>query len=84
MGDTKEKHARAKVAWTTLIKDKSEGGVGLIDLVVQTKALLGKLVVRSLQPSEAPWKILWRRKWKMWLPRQGGSWLSSAFWGFVP
>ena len=29
-----EKHARAKVAWTILIKDKSEGGVGLIHLVV--------------------------------------------------
>ena len=53
-GGTEEKHARAKVAWTTLIKDKSEGGVGLIDHVVQTKASLGKLVVRSLQQPEPP------------------------------
>ena len=83
-GAIEEKHARAMVAWTTLIKDKSEGGVGLIDPVVQTKALLGKLVVRSLQPPEAPWKLLWRCKWKMWLPRQGGSWPSSAFGGFLP
>ena len=59
------KHARVKVAWTMLIKGKSEGMVGLIDPVVQTKALLGNLVVRSLQPPKAPWKILWRRKWKM-------------------
>ena len=83
-GGTEEKHARAKVAWTTLIKRKSEGGVGLIDPVVQTKALLGKLVVRSLQPHEAPWKVLWRRRWKMWMPRQGGRWPCNPFWGFVP
>ena len=63
---------------------QSEGGVGLIDPVVETKALLGKIVVRSVQPLEAPWKILWRRRWKMWLPRQGGSWPSSPFWGLVP
>ena len=34
MGGTDEKHAHAKVVWTTLIKEKSEGGVGLIDPVV--------------------------------------------------
>ena len=39
MGGHRGKNARAKVAWTMLIKDKSEGGVGLIDPVVQTKAL---------------------------------------------
>ena len=74
-----EKHVRAKVAWTTIIKGKSEGGVGLIDPVVQTKALLGKLVVRSLQLSEASWEILWSCKWKMWLLTQGGSWPSNPF-----
>ena len=57
LGGIEGKHARAKVAWTTLIKGKSEGEVGLLDPMVQTKALLGKLVVGSLQP---PWKILWR------------------------
>ena len=82
-GGTKEKQARAKVAWTTLIKGKSEGGMGLIDLMVQTKALLRKMVVRSLQPLEAPWKILWRHRWKMWLQREVGSWPNSPFWGFV-
>ena len=30
--------------------------------MVQMKALLGKLVVRNLQPPEAPWKILWQRQ----------------------
>ena len=51
----------ANVAWTTLTKEKREGGVVLIDLVVQTKALLGKLVVKSLPQPKAPWKILWRQ-----------------------
>ena len=64
MGGHRGKTCSSKVAWTTLIKEKSEGRVGLIDPVVQTKALLGKLVVRSLEPPEAPWNIL---------RRQGGS-----------
>ena len=73
MGGIEEKRVCAKVAWTPLRKEKSEGGAGLIDPVLQTKALLGKLVVRSLQSHEAPWKILWRCRWKMGLLRQGGS-----------
>ena len=72
MGGIEEKHLRANVSWTTLIKGKSERGVGSIDPIVQMKALLGNLVVRSLQTPKAPWKFLWRRRWKMWLPRQGG------------
>ena len=32
MGGTEEKHACAKVAWTTLIKEKSKDGVGLLKI----------------------------------------------------
>ena len=40
--------ASAKVAWSCLIKAKSQGELGRVDPVHQSKALLGKLLVRSL------------------------------------
>ena len=40
----------AKVVGGCLIKVKNQGGLGLVDPVHQNNALLGKLLVRSLQP----------------------------------
>ena len=37
--------ASAKVAWSCLIKAKNQGVLGLVDLIHQSKALLGKLLV---------------------------------------
>ena len=43
---SKEDHAtRAKVAWPILIAPKSRCGLGLIDPLSQSKALLAKFVV---------------------------------------
>ena len=36
---------RDQVAWSCLIKEKNQGGLGMVDPVHQSKALLGKLVV---------------------------------------
>ena len=52
--------ASAKVAWSCLIKAKNQGGLGLVDPTHQSKALLGKLLVRSLQPGLELWKMLLR------------------------
>ena len=41
---------RAKVARPILTTPKSRGGLGLIDPLSQSKALLAKIVVRGLQP----------------------------------
>ena len=42
----KENHvARAKVAWSILTTPNSRGGLGLIDPLSQSKALLAKFVV---------------------------------------
>ena len=47
----KENHAAwAKVVWYVLTSPKSRGGMGLIDPLSQSKALLAKFVVRGLQP----------------------------------
>ena len=51
-----------KVVWGCLIKAKNQGGLGRLDPVHQSKALLGKLLVQSLQPKPELWKALLRNK----------------------
>jgi hypothetical protein len=41
---------RPKVAWETITLPKSSGGLGIIDPVYQSKAMLTKLVVKSVLP----------------------------------
>ena len=67
-----------KVAWGCLIKVKNEGGLGLVDLVHQSKALLGKLLVRSMQPRPELWKVLLRNIADLWCPRDGGPWQAKV------
>ena len=40
----------AKVAWNVLIQPKINGGLGLIDPLMQSRALLTKFVIRGLLP----------------------------------
>jgi hypothetical protein len=51
--------AVAKVAWSVLIRPIREGGLGLIDPMLQSKALLAKHVVRGFMPGDELWKKLW-------------------------
>jgi hypothetical protein len=48
----------AKVAWNVLIQPKSNGGLGLIDPLMQSRALLTKFVIRGLLPRSESWKEL--------------------------
>ena len=48
--------AVAKVAWDVLIMPKSQGGMTLIDPLMQYRALLKKFVVRGLLPGRDVWK----------------------------
>jgi hypothetical protein len=58
----KATNARAKVKWETLVLPTSEGGLGIIDLKTQSKALLAKLFIKGLAPGGEPWKELLRHK----------------------
>ncbi|MCO5571416.1 hypothetical protein L7F22_025156 [Adiantum nelumboides] len=49
---------RARVCWSTIIMPTSQGGLGIIDPDMQSRALLTKLIVRGLFPGNEPWKIL--------------------------
>ena len=42
--------AKAKVAWPVITLPTSQGGLGIVDPVCQSKALLGKFIVRGLFP----------------------------------
>ncbi|MCO5581462.1 hypothetical protein L7F22_035347 [Adiantum nelumboides] len=48
----------ARVRWSTVILSTSQGGLGIIDPEMQSRALLTKLIVRGLFPSNEPWKML--------------------------
>jgi len=58
----KASNARAKVKWETLVLPTAQGGLGIIDPKVQSKALLAKLFIRGLVPGGEPWKEFLRHK----------------------
>jgi hypothetical protein len=58
----KATNARAKVKWETLVLPTAQGGLGIIDPKVQSKALLAKLFIRGLAPGGEPWKELLRHR----------------------
>ena len=43
-------HAKAKVSWSTIVKPLDQGGLGIVDPLQQSKALIAKLVIRGLLP----------------------------------
>ena len=65
-------YARAKVAWTTIILPKSQGGLGLIDLESQSKAMLAKIIVRGQLPGSEIWKLLLKSRLEEMVPKDGG------------
>ena len=48
--------AVAKVAWEVLIRPKSNGGLTLIDPLMQSRALMKKFVVRGILLGTEAWK----------------------------
>lgn len=72
-----ERMARAKVAWNVITKFVLKGGLGIIDLVDQCRALLAKLVVRGLLPKDELWKTMFKQRCYQCAPQQGGPWENS-------
>lgn len=64
VGNTTRKKI-ALVAWNVVCKSKSQGGLGVIDLELKNKALLGKWIVRFRDPSViGKWKDIISSKYK--------------------
>ena len=55
-----------------------------MDLIRQSKALLGKLLVRSLQHRTELWKVLLRDRVDLRCPRNGCPWKAKMWWLFNP
>ena len=53
---------RAKIAWPVITLPTSHGGLGIVDPACQSRALIGKFVVRNLLPSVEPWKEFLRHR----------------------
>ena len=70
----------AKVAWLVLIRPIREGGLGLIDPLLQSKALLAKHIVRGFMPGNELWKKLWLLSHRNIKPTIGGPWQDSFRW----
>ena len=67
-----------------MIEAKKQGGLGLVDPVHQSKALLSKLLVRSLQPRPELWRLLLRDRAELWCPRNGGPWKAKKWCSISP
>ena len=76
-------HARAKVSWSTIVKPLDQGGLGIVDPLQQSKALMAKLVIRGLLPGSEPWKQLLFYELQRFCPKTGGDWTPSARWAFM-
>ena len=74
---------KAKVAWEVVMRPLLEGGLGLIDPIEQSRAFLGKRVVRSLLPGSEPWKELLLQRIYAFAPPLGGQWALDVRWVFL-
>ena len=75
--------ARAKVAWPVITLPTSMGGLGIVDPACQSKALLGKFIVRGLLPGVEPWKDLLLQRIQHYSPATGGPWQPELRWIFT-
>ncbi len=74
--------ARAKVAWGILTQPKAMGGLGLVDPVDQSRAMLAKLVIRSFLPGEEWWKKMIHNRMSLCAPEIGKPWREDVRWIF--
>lgn len=50
----------ARVSWSTVIRTREDGGLGIIDPELKSGALVAKFIVRGLFPGNEPWKSFLR------------------------
>ena len=66
-----------------LIQPKIHGGLGLIDPLMQSRALLTKFVIRGLLPRSKVWKGMFLNQLMQLTPKIGGAWSPSLKWLFL-
>ncbi len=71
------------MAWATIILLKLAGGLGIIDPILQSKAMLAKLVIRSLLPGNEVWKHLLINRMAKQSSLIGRPWKEEIRWIFT-
>ena len=77
-----EGNARSKVEWDVITLPRSKGGLGIIDPMDQSRALLSKLLVRGFMPGQEIWKVLLLDRCSNCFPRLDAPWSKDVNWIF--
>ena len=75
-------NSTTKVAWAVIIQPRNVGGLGIVDPINQSRALLGKLVVRGLLPGNELLKILLKERIAGCYLVMGQPWKRDIHWIF--
>lgn len=76
-GNDGSSDTRARVAWHTCILTRDQGGLGIIDLEMQSRALISKCIIHGLFLGHKPWKPFLRSAVVQCVPHVGGAWSPS-------
>ena len=79
-GPDLEDHRPAMVAWSTVCRPKNQGGLGVIDIFVQNKALLLKNLHKFYNRHNIPWVNLIQESYYSNDSLPGNSWMGSFWW----
>ena len=71
------------MAWPVITLPLAKGGLGIIDPADQSRAMLGKFVVRGFLPGVEPWKELLAQRLQARVPPAGGTWEPELRWIFI-
>ena len=74
---------RSKVAWDVVIRPTKRGGLGIIDPICQSRALMVKFIVRGLLPGTELWKTMLFSRVQQCVPKEGQPWPISFGWLFA-
>ena len=70
-------HARAKVSWSTIVKSLDQGGLGFVDPLQKSTALIANLVIRGLLSRSKRWKQLFFYELQKFCPKTARDWRPS-------
>lgn len=75
--------SRARVSWIQCCQSKQDSGIGLINPEDAVAALIGKWVIKALEPSNSNLYLLLRLKLSQAQPYSGGRWHESLEYMFI-
>ena len=78
------KKTRAKLKWDTAILPLTAGGIKVLDIELQSNALLVKMLTRGVNPEPKPWKALLIHNLNKLQPKANDPWPQHRRWMQIP